>query len=300
MSTKNLSRTIIEGGRVRSNKWERRHSSRAERAKVREYLANVAKDPEFAEDETEPKRVKVYKEFDDKLGPIYRWLRSQIGRKWDEVKSEIFQTFDTRNLAGQHIVFDHMLSSVQEVENPRYSYREVPGEPESSYYYNDFYVDDEGLLQQKKYIPRQSRHRRPAVHTKVITDWMRGRIIGKSGNKMYWFIPVSHGGFSDEWKCEWRGYLEYGDVSRRGELEYYRLEYVPVYDNDKNIIDHKPEWKAPFFFKTKRISSRQDQEFSKEDLELWNQIPDWCQNIILQWAPNSADPPKVNQYPYYY
>lgn len=302
MSTKNLSRTIIEGGRVRSNKWERRHSSRAERAKVREYLANVAKDPEFAEDETEPKRIKVYKEFDDKLGPIYRWLRSQIGRKWDEVKSEIFQTFDTRNLAGQHIVFDHMLSSVQEVENPRYSYREVPGEPESSYYYNDFYVDDEGMLRQKKYIPRRSRWHNPGVHTKVITDWLNGRIVGKVGNKMYWFVqvPFSRGGHVDEWKCDWKAYMNHGDVAHGGTLEYYKLHYEPVYDKDKNIIDHKPEWKAPFYFKVKRISSRQDQEFSKEDLELWEEIPTWCQEIILQWSPNSPNPPKADQYPYYY
>ena len=75
MSTKNLSKTVIEGGRVRSNKWDRRHSSRAERAKTRKYLANLKKDLEFSENESQPKRDKVYKEFDDKLGPIFRWLR---------------------------------------------------------------------------------------------------------------------------------------------------------------------------------------------------------------------------------
>ncbi len=299
MSTKNLSRTVIEGGRVRSNKWDRRHSSRAERAKVREYLANVTKDPEFAEEETEPKRTKVYKEFDDKLGPVFRWIRSQIGRKWDEVKSEVFATFDTRNLAGKHIVFDHLLSSVQETENPRYSYREVPGEPESSYYYNDFYVDEEGILRQKKYVSRKSRWHKPGVHTKVVTDWLNGRIVGKVGNKMYWFIPVSRGGHADEWKCEWKAYMSQDDVAHGGTLEYYKLYYEPVYDNDKNIIDHKPEWKTPFFYKVKRISSRQDQEFTKEDLEIWEEIPAWCQEIILQWSPNSPNPPQVDRYPYY-
>ena len=300
MSTKNLSRTVIEGGRVRSNKWERRHSSRAERAKTREYLANIAKDPEFAEDETEPKRIKVYKEFDDKLGPVYRWLHSQVGKNWNEIKSEVFTTFDTRNLAGSHIVYEHLLSSVEEVPNvQRYKYRTPPEDPTTSFYKNDFYVDENGLLQIKKYISRKSR--RQAIHTKVVTDWLAGRIVGKVGNKMYWFIPVSIGGFSDEWKCVWtNGYFEVADVARRGGIEYYKLEYVPVLNKLGEVIDHKPEWKIPFFWKVKRISARQDQEFSKKDLELWNEIPYWCQNVILQWAPDSLNPPRADNYSYYW
>lgn len=298
MSTKNLSRTIIEGGRVRSNKWDRRHSSRSERAKTREYLANLKKDPEFEEDSVKPKRQHVYKEFDDKLGPIYRWLRAQIGRKWDEVKSEIFQTFDTRNLAGQHIIYDHMLKSVEEVEDQtRYRYLNRPEDHNTSYYKNDFYVDEEGILQEKKYISRRSR--RQPIHTKVVTDWLNGRLVGKVGNKMYWFVPVSFRGFLDEWKCVWGGYTDYDDVARRGWIEYYKLCYEPVYNTNKEITEYKPFWRKPIYFGTKRIVARQSQEFSKDDLEMWKDIPNWCQEKILDWSPNNPNPPKANQYSYY-
>src|SRR5580692_493657 len=117
MSSKRLSKTVIEGGRHGYNKWERRHSHAEVRAGERDYLKQVITDPELADDIDIEAVRPVMKEFTDKLAPMYRWLDTQIGRPWSEVRSEIFTTFDTRTTAGRHITFDHLLSSVVETNS---------------------------------------------------------------------------------------------------------------------------------------------------------------------------------------
>lgn len=94
MSTKNLARTVIEGGRDGHSRFARRHSNAVERARshVIEHLLCSAKDPENA---FFPPRGAAYRGFDDKLGPARRWLQSQSGRPWDKVRSALFERFDT-------------------------------------------------------------------------------------------------------------------------------------------------------------------------------------------------------------
>lgn len=46
------------------------------------------------------------KDMGDLLGPIYRFLHSNVGRPWDQVWSEICQQIDRRNLAKNHL-FEH-------------------------------------------------------------------------------------------------------------------------------------------------------------------------------------------------
>ena len=127
MSTKNLARTIIEGGRTRSNKWDRRNSHAEQRATVRNYMSEVTLDPDnYDEYDVEPTQH-VRKDFDDKLGPIYRWLDRQCGRPWDEVRADIAIEFDTRTTAGRHIVYDHMLNQVQTGPEPLRYWTSNPG-----------------------------------------------------------------------------------------------------------------------------------------------------------------------------
>ena len=121
MSKKNLARTAIEGGRYGRNKWERRYSHRTDRAAERNYMSKVEHDVEYFDDYDIKPSAPVYKEFKDKLSPMYRWLHAQVGRKWDEVRSEVAEKFDTRTTAGRHITYDHLLSSVE--EKPRLEYR---------------------------------------------------------------------------------------------------------------------------------------------------------------------------------
>jgi hypothetical protein len=50
------------------------------------------------------KSRKRTKYFSDNLSPLYRWLRSHVGRSWDTVYSNLCQQLDFRTLLGQHIL----------------------------------------------------------------------------------------------------------------------------------------------------------------------------------------------------
>ena len=43
------------------------------------------------------------KDFSDRLGPLKRFLRKNIGRPWDKVYGELSQVLDKRSLTGRHI-----------------------------------------------------------------------------------------------------------------------------------------------------------------------------------------------------
>ena len=42
-----------------------------------------------------------------------RWLRAQIGRPWNTVRSELVQRFDRRTTAGRHLLCDHLLHEIE-------------------------------------------------------------------------------------------------------------------------------------------------------------------------------------------
>ena len=102
MTTKNLARTVIEGGRSCYNQWERRYSNAQERAHERLVSAALvgAADPDVT---WYAPRKPVYRGFRDKLAPAERWLRSHVGRPWSKVRSELFSRFDTRTTAVRAI-----------------------------------------------------------------------------------------------------------------------------------------------------------------------------------------------------
>lgn len=52
------------------------------------------------------------KYFSDLLSPLRRYLRSNVGRPWNKVWSEMKQSLDSRKVTGQHI-FDHVKSEVE-------------------------------------------------------------------------------------------------------------------------------------------------------------------------------------------
>lgn len=182
MATKNLARTIIEGGRARYNKWERNYSHKEERALTREYFARARELEDGCEALSIGRRPKVYKGFRDKLGAPRRWLRSQVGRPWDKVRSEIFSRFNPRSLAGQHIIFDHLLEEVviHDVHDRWRGWR------------SNLYVDRHGILRAKKPQKRQSFHFHydygPAALPEGIRQWADGRRIGGEARALYWLV----------------------------------------------------------------------------------------------------------------
>ena len=133
MSTKNLARTSLEGGRHHFNSWARRQSNVTVRHAARALSASIKNDDD-ATDALYPKRKSVWRSFDDKLAPAFRWLERQVGRPWNKVRAELTARFDTRTTAGRHILFCHLLPSVQKPS--RHHSRHQP-----------VYVDRHGLLQ---------------------------------------------------------------------------------------------------------------------------------------------------------
>jgi hypothetical protein len=219
MATKKLSRTAIEGGRYGRNKWERRYSSREERARQRAYLDKVMKDPECADEDSIVSRTKVHKDFKDKLGPVRRWLETQVDRPWSVVRAELFAKFDTRTTAGRHIVYDHLLTQVNETLTGWDSRGHIAANQTSWHpRYPDYYVDQGGIL--RKGAIREDRYY--PVESTLLQEagkWLAGRMIGEHGGKLYWFVPNE-----GIWKATWSKELEtryYGLVEGLLGLKYY-------------------------------------------------------------------------------
>lgn len=177
MSTKDLSRTVIEGGRDAYNRWDRRNSNARERVAARQLSRGLCRAVEL-DDVVYGGRQKVYRGFRDKLRPAMRWLESQVGRPWNKVWGELVARFDTRTTAGRHIVFDHLLP---EVEGP--------------FPYRGFRVDRRGLLKKMPPRPRRTRPAREPLGEphEEIERWLAGRAIATVGSAPYWFVPTRSG-----------------------------------------------------------------------------------------------------------
>lgn len=292
MSKKRLDRTVIEGGRTNSNKWERRQSHKDFRTRDRDFIKSVEHDTEnWYDNDTEPTE-KVYKNFDDKLGPMYRWLHSKVGQVWDAVRSEIAKKFDTRTTAGRHIVEDHLLRNVQETDDIwRYSYRfSTPPAPNHSYYKNDFYVDEDGYLRAKIYLGRRAaRPKIPSIDLAKLSDWLGGRVVGQVGNQLFWFVPTGAG----PWIIKWgQYYYSYSMMKNSSPLTFYYQRNEPVYKKDslgkvvnddlgRAIIEgYETRWHS-----TGLVSLKQYRKLTHKELAYWNSLPEHYQNGILSCAP---------------
>ena len=133
MATKNLARTVIEGGRTGYSKYHRHNSNRGQRRRERAFIYATQVDPDFPERQLMPVRMKAFKDHADRLSAAESWLASHVGKRWDFVRAEIARRFDTRTIAGLHIVFDHLLPSVR-------------GSGSTKFGRKDFAIDDHGVL----------------------------------------------------------------------------------------------------------------------------------------------------------
>jgi hypothetical protein len=184
MSTKNLARTVIEGGRANYSKFQRRNSNAIERARVHQLERALCRASELEDAVFEP-RQPVYRGFDDKLGPAVRWLRSQAGRSWDKVRSELFARFDTRTTAGRHILFDHLLAEVSTVPPTRFERQ------------RRFTISARGILLYRGRQRFRARDRRVplAEPEHVLVAWLAGRRVAVHGQRSYWLLPTKSGAY---------------------------------------------------------------------------------------------------------
>jgi hypothetical protein len=281
MSTKRLSKTVIEGGRYGRNKYERRYSHVEVRAQERDYLKVVVNDPELADELDIDQLQPVYQGFTDKLAPMYRWLKAQVGRVWDEVRSEVFTKFDTRTTAGRHITFDHLLKEVVDTESgfDEYGRMADPNIPvertgRGGYYsFSDYYVDQDGILQETTRNKRRYRYQSISEQEyKDVANWLNGRMIMEHQGALHWLTP-SEG----IWKASWIDPNKFYDNSRLY-LKYYVLDngmyetvelikpaYDPTHPYSVKTKAHGNHWEMvenPFSFRLRgQLSSEEVKQF---------------------------------------
>jgi hypothetical protein len=175
MATKDLARTVIEGGRTYFNSFSRRHSHRRPRAHWTVLRSRLLLDPGLHDDPYVAPPAHEWRQFHDKLGPVYRFLESRVGRRWDDVRSEIARKFDIRTVAGRHIVFDHLLGSVARCGDPARGER--------------FEIDASGVLRRKRRRKRVGA-RCWVVPPEWLEGWLAGRRVGLRAKRAYWMLPV--------------------------------------------------------------------------------------------------------------
>ena len=135
----------------------------------------VLRDPEAECSALPPARKHVQRWFSDKLGPVRRWMDAHVGQPWDEVRAEIARRFDTRSLAGQHIVFDHMLAEVLEHDVPE------------RYRWHRYRVDEHGILRALPRGPRGHGFRYwSSADERALQAFTRGRKVHRHGSTWFW------------------------------------------------------------------------------------------------------------------
>jgi hypothetical protein len=151
-----LHKDIIERSRYAS--WA---PNRKTRLKINNY------DPD--DDYDRVVRTRVVKEVSDNLGPLQKFLCSNVGRLWDKVYSEVCRTIDRRTTAGWHFM-THLSGMVE-----RNVYIDAKGDVyrmRAPYYYRShykgYYVHPKtGLLLYSAGAPVQERKAEPVQSVKV-------------------------------------------------------------------------------------------------------------------------------------
>ena len=266
MSTKNISRSSLEGGRYNYNKYERNASHRHERSRLRSWLSNVRKDVEYAEECLPELRDPVHKGFTDKLNPAYRWLASRCERPWSEVYSELKKKFDTRSLASWHIVNQHMLAEVQGAGSEQ--------DGGSKWHHQRFFIDENDILRDRgedSYYYRKKKLEGP--RREWVKDKVGHRVVFDDGDTQYWgvraelgWIPCTHGIQVNQ--CQ-----VHADRHRSFELEPTGWIKKKYKDRGEKI----PGWAKRFRYEHYDWSVwRRSRQFSEGEAKWWGTI---CEKI---------------------
>jgi hypothetical protein len=290
MSTKSLKRTVVEGGRRSWSKYRRRYSHAQDRAEERVFLQKLVLDPDYAEEDDVSKTIHVPVDFDDKLGALDEYLRSQIGKLWDDVRSDIFNKFDIRTTQGRHVVFDHLLSYVNQSPSgfDKYGYvtdpdaKDVIKGQRRYWKYKDFYVNKDGILcliESKRYSYKNDLN--IGQQYKPAETWLNGRIIGKVNNELTWFLPTE-----GIWMTSYYHPYKHENVFHLRKLRYFLWE-KGFYEHDlksefgifvsKSYGMHWEHIENPFSFK-------QRAPLSKEEIEIFNSFPERIREDILKYS----------------
>lgn len=258
MATKNLARTVIEGGRTGMYKVEVAERNRQERHRCKEYLRDV----EDYDEEPDPIRrpASIYQT--DKLNPMYRFLDSKLGCNWSKVRSELFRKFDIRTTPGRHVLFDHLLRDVCEgpLPNPegRYGYR-----------FYRYYLDAQGRLCKAKSRWRKDSSRK-SFNFEELAAWLGFKKVGRlSDTKLAWFVPTRH---PERVKA----------IFDRGQLVYACVaDNVVIRDPIKSMFHFQPK-DAP---RISTVPYRQERLLTEKEAAFFTALPFQRQQEVLSKAP---------------
>lgn len=276
MSTKNLARTVIEGGR--RNIEDRRESNRNLRVSERNFL-HVVKRAEDADevDAPTPKRHPVPRKygFTDKLSPVWRYLDAQVGRPWRLVLKELVKKFPMSGLAGQHVVNQHIIGQIVGAGGSEGR----PKDPAKDYFRQTYYIDHVGLLkkfkkEKKKKYPFNGSYLRRLLTKRdheEMAKWLNGRkvLLGKD-NTMYWALPTEKVLVKTKFDTVVRAYLSWSRLDNT--IHWY------VVDRNGNKLKVTP-WYDPKVMPPDWIYSgtwRQSKPASIKDVEYYNS---WTEEV---------------------
>ena len=179
MSTKRLSRTLLEAGTYHGSRKRIQKENTTNRHLERQRLHELTGSPDadlMEAPSPKPSRGAISR--DDKLAPIIRFLNSAVGRNWDKVLSEIRQKFPINSLQGMHI-WGHIENYIERGQNgPRPLAR-----------WARFYLDQQNRLQRTPKKPRK-RWSVPDGADEAI-DWLNGRRLVQQGAEWFWLDDLA-------------------------------------------------------------------------------------------------------------
>jgi hypothetical protein len=139
----------------------------------------------------------------DRINPLRKWIRKQVGRPLDDVYSDLCEHADDRNVRGKHLR-EHFWIEVQTYEQYEAAKHQRYGWPKA------FYADENGILRATKYKPR---HR---YTPKVDPDKC---MIGDRR-----FERINDCWFEVWYEKEEKARKQWNYLLRRTEVEYYYVD----------------------------------------------------------------------------
>ncbi len=279
MSTKNIARSIIEGGRTRGYKDTRDEQKRSERHNFKQFLNQVKIDSEIYDDGKDPvheEPLDTYQfdeKFADKISPLKRWVEKKNGKGWNNTFSEIKEKFNTDTTPGRHIVEDHLLNEFQfDWHDHKFGYRK-----------DDLIINENGIIKKAKSDKIIRLNYYYKIDYEKTERWLGYKKIKLINEQPFWFVDSDKVGAKAKFNF-YNNKFYYFTEDQLSEIKKNRYYSFPISilsnDYNKQIFLVRP-----YFVKSRSLN--------KEEMKFWNNLSNGTREKII--ADN-----KVYGFPDYY
>lgn len=237
MSKKKLSKTYLERGKDRSDSYFAKHSHSESRAKQRDLLVEIIKDPassdELCFDDVVGSGMGSFKLLSSSnTAPIDRWLESKVGQTWSDVRSEAVEKFGKSTSVPEFTAINYILSKVNDTSS---GFDANGYDASGPNYFQGYYVESD-ILKKRIKTRRKKSENISEDHIRSVENWLQGRMVGEKGGVLYWIVPSS-----GEWKASWTEEKQWSyHFSNKLGLYYYNYiisEYRELSNVDMSYID---------------------------------------------------------------